>query len=266
MSTGDSCEGTLTERRLNGDPAEAAVSPAPVVDTLLLGFGLSSDQGSIGFCGVYLISHGSRRILFDCAHAGRRRALLRALARRGLTVRDIDTLVLSHAHYDHIQNADLFPHADVLLHPAESDHLAAEPLDDPVTPPWSGAILRPLAVRAATDGLALAPGVTVTGLPGHTAGSIGLTVRTAAGTALLTGDAVSSARALRSGRCTVVRAGEDAAARSMEHVRVHADLVYPGHDRPFTVVAGLPGRYALPRADLLMAAPDPLTEEFPASP
>lgn len=174
--------------------------------------------------------------------------------------------MLSHAHYDHIQNADLFPHADVLLHPAELDHLAAVPLDDPVTPPWSGAILRPLSVRAAIDGLAVAPGVTVTGLPGHTAGSIGLTVETAAGAALLTGDAVSSARALRSGRCTVVLAGKDAAARSMEHVRVHADLVYPGHDRPFTVVAGAPGRYVLPRADLVTAPPDSLTDRPSASP
>ncbi|KIF77986.1 hypothetical protein QR77_37515 [Streptomyces sp. 150FB] len=238
----------------------------PAVDTLLLGFGLSSEQGSIGFCGVYLVSSGARRILFDCAHAGRRRALYRALARRGLTLRDIDTLVLSHAHYDHIQNADLFPHADVLLHPAEADHLARAPLDDPVTPPWSGAILRSLSVRAAGDGLALAPGVTVTALPGHTAGSIGLTVETAAGTALLTGDAVSSARALRSGRCTVISAGEDAAARSMEHVRAHADLVYPGHDRPFTVVARAPGSYLLPRADLVTAAPDPLTDRSSASP
>ena len=223
----------MSEKRRTG-PAGPSVGTAPVVDTLLLGFGLSSDQGSIGFCGVYLVTSGPRRILFDCGHAGRRRALHRALADRGLNVRDIDTLVLSHGHYDHIQNADLFAHADVLLHRAESDHLAAAPLDDPATPPWSGAILRSLSVREATDGLEIAPGVTVTGLPGHTAGSTGLTVETVAGTALLTGDAVSSARALRSGRCTSVSAGEDAAARSMEHVRAHADLVYPGHDRPFT--------------------------------
>ncbi|MEV6620821.1 MBL fold metallo-hydrolase, partial [Amycolatopsis sp. NPDC051114] len=159
----------------------------PDVDPLLRGQGQSSDQGSIGFCGVYLVHAGARRILFDCGHAGRRRALLRALGDRGPAPRDIDVLVLSHAHWDHVQNADLF--TDVLIHPAED----LAPHGDPVTPPWTAAVLGGVSVHPASDGLELAPGVTVTALPGHTAGSIGLTVTTAAGTALLTGDAVPSA-------------------------------------------------------------------------
>ncbi|MFI6086262.1 MBL fold metallo-hydrolase [Streptomyces sp. NPDC051217] len=244
-----------------GKRQDRADQDRPVVQTLLLGCGLSSDQGSIGFCGVYLVSSGSRRILFDCAHAGRRRALIRALARHELTVEDIDALVLSHAHWDHIQNADLFAHSDVFLHQAEIDHLAGAPLDDPVTPPWSAAIVRSLRVVEATDGLEIGSGVTITGLPGHTAGSIGLTVDTVAGTALVTGDAVSSARALRSGRCTVITAGEEAAAASMERVRSRAARVYPGHDRPFTVVAGVPGRYLLPAAELAVAPPDAQAED-----
>lgn len=248
------------------EPRGREIPAIAVVDTLLVGYGLSSDQGSIGFCGVYLVSTPSRRILFDCAHAGRRRALLRALSRRGLSPGDIDTLVLSHTHWDHLQNADLFGHADVLVHPAESEHLAGAPTRDPVTPPWSEAVLRSLPVREAADGLVVAPGVTVTGLPGHTAGSIGLTVGTSAGTALLTGDAVSSARALRSGRCTSVSAGEEAAARSLDLVRTRADLVYPGHDRPFTVVAGAPGRYLLPRTDLAVIPPDPDTADSSPAP
>jgi glyoxylase-like metal-dependent hydrolase (beta-lactamase superfamily II) len=219
-----------------------------VVDTLLTGLGLSWEQGSVAFGAVLLVSSAGCRILFDCGHTGRRRQLVAQLAHRGLSPGDIDVLVLSHAHWDHIQNADLFRNSEVLVHPAESERLAASPADDPFTPPWSAAILASSAVRDAQDGLALAPGVAVTGLPGHTEGSIGLTVRTAAGTALLTGDAVSSARALREGRCTTVLAGEEEAARSLDLVRSTADVVYPGHDRPFMVEAGLPGRYLLPPA------------------
>ncbi|WUG04623.1 MBL fold metallo-hydrolase [Streptomyces sp. NBC_00467] len=245
------------------EPADTSPPAVAVVDTLLLGGGLVSDQGSAGLCGVYLVGHASRRILFDCGHTGRRRALHRALSRRGLSTCDIDTLVLSHAHWDHIQNADLFGHADVLLHPAELDYLARAPRHDPVTPPWTSAVLGGLWLREALDGLEVAPGVTVVCLPGHTAGSIGLAVSTRSGTALLTGDAVSSSRALRTGRCTVISAGEQAAADSLELVRSRADLVYPGHDRPFTVVAGAPGRYLLPRPDMAVTAPDALTEESP---
>ncbi|MFI6875248.1 MBL fold metallo-hydrolase [Streptomyces sp. NPDC050400] len=241
--------------------AARADVPAPTVDTLLMGYGLFSAQGSAGLCGVYLVRHGSRRILFDCGHVGRRKALLRSLARRKLGIRDIDTLVLSHAHWDHIQNADLFPHADILMHPQEHGRLAATSTADPVTPPWTSAVLERSAVRRVTDGCAIAPGVRVIGLPGHTAGSIGLCVDTEQGVALLTGDAVSSAKALREGLCTVVTAGRDAAARSVRRVRARASLVYPGHDRPFTVTDGEPDRYLLPRADLVATPPDPLTAE-----
>ncbi|MGW4487187.1 MBL fold metallo-hydrolase [Amycolatopsis sp. NPDC004368] len=233
--------------------------PAPVVEPLLFGYGLSSEQGSIGFCGVYLVQTPRRRILFDCGHAGRRRALHRALARHGLGVRDVDTLVLSHAHYDHVQNADLFGHAAVFLHPAEREHAPG----DPVSPPWTDAIFAGLTLDEGADGLALAPGVTITGLPGHTAGSLGLTVETTDGTAVLTGDAVPSSRALRAGRPTTA-ADEHRAAASIELVRTRADVVYPGHDRPFTIEAGLPGRYLFPRADLHLLAPDPLTDDPPA--
>ncbi|WP_030901643.1 MBL fold metallo-hydrolase [Streptomyces sp. NRRL F-5126] len=229
-------------------PAPVAV-PAdgtPVVDTLLVGMGQSWGQGSSGFGAVYLVTAHGRRILFDCGHTGRRRALLAALGLRGLTPDDMDTLVLSHGHWDHFQNADLFQRAEVLLHPAEAAHLAAAPADDPFTPPWSAAVLTHCTVHDALDGQVLADGVSVVGLPGHTEGSVGLTVRTATGTALLTGDAVSSARALRTGRCTRVTAGEQAAARSLELVRARADVLYPGHDRPFEVVSGLPGRPLLP--------------------
>lgn len=208
---------------------------------MLRGYSAANEQGSIGFCGVYLVSTPDRRILFDCGHTGRRRVLLAALADRD----PVDTLVLSHGHYDHLQNADLFTGADVRMHPAERARLAAAPTDDPVTPPWSAAILAGLRVHDAENGLVIAPGVTVIGLPGHTAGSIGLVVETAEGTAVLTGDAVPSAKSLRRGSpSTAVDA--TAAIGSVAAVRERAGLVFPGHDRPFRVVAGEPGEYLLP--------------------
>src|SRR5262245_26517460 len=164
------------------------------VTALLRGFSISSDEGSVGFCGVYLVRTSELTLVFDTGHAGRRRALLRSLDAHGLTPDDVDTVVLSHAHWDHVQNADLFPMATLLVHPAELD------APDPTAPPWTPAVLDGLKQEPARSGQWLAPGVEVVALPGHTAGSIGLAVDTAAGAALLTGDAVSSADALRSGR------------------------------------------------------------------
>jgi metal-dependent hydrolase (beta-lactamase superfamily II) len=68
-----------------------------VIRTVLRGRSLTS-----GVCGVYLVTTPDTRILFDTGHVGRRRALLRALSDLELTPADIDVVVLSHAHWDHV--------------------------------------------------------------------------------------------------------------------------------------------------------------------
>ena len=206
---------------------------APSLELLLTGYSAGSDQGGPGFCSVYLVEEQDHRVLYDCGHIGRRKALRRALTRRGLEPSDISLVVLSHAHWDHMQNADLFGHAPVLMHGDELRYLdAPDPLDH-ATPPWSKAVLSSLDLRETGEGETLVPGVTVIDLPGHTPGSIGLTVETEDGLAVLTGDAVATPGTLRSGRCSAVLFDVAQADASVLRVRSLADVVYPGHDRPF---------------------------------
>ncbi len=200
------------------------------VEVVLEGAAIRSAQGSTGFCGVYLVGG---RILYDCGHAGRRRALLAALADRGLTPADIEVLVLSHGHWDHVQNADLFTRSRVLLHPRELAYLREPPAGDPVTPPWTAAVLAGLRVGEAVEGDELGPGVRVVELFGHTPGSIGLAVETDGGTAVLTGDAVPTAEAFATGRAVNVFFDAALADASVARVARTADVVYPGHGLPF---------------------------------
>ena len=88
----------------------------PKVDILLQGVPIRTDVGVVGFCSVVLIE-GEKRTLVDVGHVGRRTALVEALRERGLTPEDIDLTVMSHAHWDHSQNYDLFQHAPMILHP-----------------------------------------------------------------------------------------------------------------------------------------------------
>jgi N-acyl homoserine lactone hydrolase len=212
---------------------------APVIDVLLYGYVLRSGQGSAGFCGIYLIRSGPEAILFDVGHAGRRRALVASLARHGLEPGDVTTVVISHSHYDHVQNLDLFPRAALCLHPAE---LADAP-GDPARPPWTRHLFDGREVRPVAGATELAPGVGVLPLPGHTAGSVGLVAETDGGRAVCTGDALSSAAALRAGVPAVVRGDPAQARASLRRAAALADVIYPGHDVPFQVDEGRPGRY-----------------------
>jgi regulator of ribonuclease activity A len=224
------------------------------VEALLPGRSLATAEGSIGFCGTYLVTASwpaPRRIIFDPGHAGRRAALASRLAERGLGVADIDVVVLSHAHWDHAQNVDMFPRATVLAHASELEDSAdgSDHPRDAVTPAWTSTILKEAATSATADGEVLAEGVTVVHLPGHTRGSIGLRVETASGVAVLSGDAVSRRDLAQEGRCANPVLEEDGRRSTLTALDL-ADEIWPGHDRPFAVVDGQVGAYLFPAVPL----------------
>jgi glyoxylase-like metal-dependent hydrolase (beta-lactamase superfamily II) len=204
----------------------------PKIDILLHGFLFSTDQGLPAFCGVFLIE-GEKRILVDPAHVGRRVVLEEALARRGLTPKDIDAVVLTHAHWDHVQNIDLFEHAPLLLHPDERRYSQKPHRHDWATPQWTGVILERQDVREIGDGGTIMPGVTVLEMPGHSPGSIAVMVDTDEGRAAITGDALHFAYVAKTRVNPLVFWDADQATRSIDRVLQAADVLYPGHDRPF---------------------------------
>ena len=87
------------------------------LEVLTYGFALTSDQGLLGFSTISLLTVGTRRILVDTGPASRRALLYKALESKGLSPDDIDTVVLTHLHWDHCQNTDLFKGARIALHP-----------------------------------------------------------------------------------------------------------------------------------------------------
>src|SRR5262249_23625480 len=168
---------------------------APRIDVLLDGFGINTSAGRVAMCEVILIEGAGAdgrptRILVDPAHVGRRTLLLDALASRGLAPGGLELVVLTHAHWDHVQNIDLFAHAPVYLHPDERRYCEHPHQNDWATPVWTRDILERMQVREIADGDELIPGVGVADLPGHSAGSIGITVQNEQGLSLIAGDAV----------------------------------------------------------------------------
>jgi len=204
----------------------------PEVDLLLQGFTLGTDQGSAAFCGVTLV-RSTKTILVDVAHTGRRELLLARLKERGLRPADIDMVVLTHAHWDHMLNIDLFQNADVLISTNERRYASAPNPDDWATPSYTGMVLERMRLREVSEGDEIDAGVKILETPGHSPGSITLMVEDDAGTIGITGDALPNARCALAGTPYLIFYDPAVARESASKIKAHCRTLYPGHDRPF---------------------------------
>lgn len=208
-----------------------------IVETLVAGQRLKATVGSAAFCGLTLIT-GRQRTLVDVGHVGRRTTLLAALSSRGLGPKDIDAVVLTHAHWDHAQNLDLFEHAPLLIHPLERRYSLRPHPNDWATPAWTSAMIeRHPTITDVDEGYLIEPDVAIIHTPGHTPGSISVVVATDEGTVIVAGDAVHFPSVALSGRNPLVFWDAAAADRSVARVVAAADVIHPGHDRPFRLTS-----------------------------
>lgn len=125
--------------------------------------------------------------------------LLEQLARRGIAPGDIDTVMLTHLHYDHCSQVGLFPNAQIVISrdewlsvvaPLHKDMLRftryprdvyAELMDSG----WS-------RLRLITNGEEILPGIEAWVLGGHTPGSTAYLIDTPIGRVAVAGDFINT--------------------------------------------------------------------------
>lgn len=162
---------------------------------------------------VFLIEGGGHKILVDtgggdpegeearlCGHApGKRKPNERpdlALQRIGVSPEEIDTVILTHLHWDHCNNNHLFPKAEFVVQkrelltavcPLPKFRKMYETFEVGLVPPWA----RQRSKWKIIDGdFTLFDGIRLLLLPGHTPGLQGVLVDTVSGPQLIASDAV----------------------------------------------------------------------------
>ncbi len=169
---------------------------------------------------------------------GADQTLAAALDRHCLTARDIDTVVLTHLHWDHCYNLERFEDADILVSRTELEYaiapydMHAVPYESKAigrTPPWLSVPLEPIEGETS-----IGPGVTAFPTPGHAVGHQSVAVETDVGTVVVAGDAIPTYENLRGSDQAAYITGTNVDAiawwQSARAIERRADHVLPGHD------------------------------------
>jgi glyoxylase-like metal-dependent hydrolase (beta-lactamase superfamily II) len=210
-------------------PTEAQVQPEPskVVE---LATGIYQFRGEKPGSHVYLIKGDSKNVLIDTGVAGKFQVLKGRLAELGLRPRDINLVILTHEHYDHIGATAFFHQTAVVA----AHRLAANKLelqdefvtflkrDQPSKPFWVDVWLE--------DGSIIDLGnyeLQVIHTPGHTSGCICLYEPRAG--LLFTGDTVFAG-----GTLSEIAVGGNVSdyvnsVRRLSNLKIKQ--LYPGHGR-----------------------------------
>lgn len=208
-------------------------------------------------------------------------ALTEALAKEGLAPADINYVVLTHLHFDHADNLDLFPDACVVVQRAEL-MAAVDPVPSQRIFYWKPTInnlmarKRPGQLRLVEGDVQLFPGFELLFVPSHTEGMQVPVVTTSKGRVALASDLgdhyrywfPADPRATRTPQRSLSDAFLTGNIRSesertwqaaMRRVMDSSDIVIPAHD--FRIPVRIPDEwFAVPRSvedDLAHVPPEP---------
>ncbi|MHB8620851.1 MAG: N-acyl homoserine lactonase family protein [Chloroflexota bacterium] len=165
-----------------------------------------------------------------------------ALKLGGVDPRDVELVLLTHLHWDHAGNCDLFPDARLLVQQTEFRYALAPGrfFRKSFLAPLSGWEYPPPYILPNVDFLRgeeeVLPGVTVIPVPGHTPGSQAVLVETESGRFCVAGDAVMSYENLEKDIPPGFHIHVDDSMDSMDLLRRRSDHVLPSHD--YTVFDG----------------------------
>ncbi|WP_309119462.1 N-acyl homoserine lactonase family protein [Paenibacillus sp.] len=225
-------------------------APEPVF-LYMKGFGRTVDVN----CYFWLVQGGGRNALVDTGMGGDYPGRLTESARKseagfpvgdgedtlsqlrkhGLRPGDIDLVILTHLHYDHIANVQLFENADIVVN--RKGWEAALSPTHPVFDVFPKDVLAHMAtrmkaqLRLAADEETIAPGIDVLWTGGHTRCSQAVKIRTAKGAVVLTGDVAYLYDNLETEHPVGLGVSLYESVEALRRLKREGDVLLPGHDK-----------------------------------
>ncbi len=197
---------------------------------LVQGNNLALKNGFLGLSSIVLIRTPNGPVLFDTGHHTTRPALLAGLQAEGLSPADVPTVILSHLHFDHANNIDLFPQASIYLSAREFAYAADPHPEDMFVPAMIREQVSRMNLTLLEEEGEVVPGLRWIPAPGHTPGLISLVLEhEEAGRVVLASDAIKYAKEAVTGRCDLAFDTPETGTRTIQRILAMADRIVPGH-------------------------------------
>jgi len=200
---------------------------------ILPGVPVTSERGALGWCTVALIRMEKKTILFDTGSYGDRAPLLNRLAEIGLNIDHIDMVFVSHLHFDHFINAEIFSKSEIFVPERDIEYVISGEFRDRGDTYVPELFVKAMQKRLTPvkDGQEILSGLEVISLPGHTPGTIGLFYKREG--VVFASDAVKNVWEFMQEIPPASFYSEKDALANYKTIRQKARIIIPGHDNPF---------------------------------
>ncbi len=194
---------------------------------------------NLGSTNTVLIRDGGMNVIVDpgILQLGRYGAFQKRLAEFGLEPGDVDRVVNTHCHYDHIESNYLFRGKPLVVHEKEVEYC-----NDLYWPEFTEAFMGIMEIDAVSGERKLSENLRVIETLGHTPGSISVLAVTEEGLVACIGDAAIVREDLLEFRVPSVvtkNIAPEVSVNSLKRIAaLNPFMVIPGHDAPFDPKTG----------------------------
>lgn len=185
-----------------------------------------------GLTNIAEMNRGAAHVLREPITQSEQESSRVQLRKFGLAPEDIGHILITHMHFDHVDDLPLYTNAKVYVGRREWEGATSQ------SPSWGhgpmmDAFLNDPKCRSRlvlVEDQEVLPGIESFWIGGHTPGSTAYRVRTAQGWAVLTGDTISLLANFERNTPPGVFSDLDQCRAAIEKIRAKADIVLPSHD------------------------------------
>lgn len=202
----------------------------PETTVLTSGFHRSTPSGNLVVTSSVLVECPTGAYVIDPGAWNQRSALIQALGAKRVLPEEITGVIVTHLHWDHFINYEIFENADLIVPALEWQRIQSGQLDRATPRDTLSKLRQEARLRIATADDTLAAGLRYLETPGHTSGHHSVIVEAANGVLAIAGDAVSDRTAFRNGCPELAFDSWTRAMSSVNLIRAVGGAVLPGHD------------------------------------